>query len=40
MAQKFQLLEKAAVNPEKKAQIPDVLPAIATRTNMLIYLHW
>lgn len=37
MAQKFQLLEKAAVNPEKKAQIPDVLPAIATRTNMLIY---
>lgn len=37
MAQKFHLLEKAAASPDKKVQIPKTLPAIATRTNMLIY---
>ncbi len=37
VAQKFELLEKAAIGSERKLEIPDRLPAIATRTNMLIY---
>ena len=37
MAQKFELLEKAAIRSERKIEIPDILPAIPTRTNMLIY---
>ena len=37
MAQKFELLEKAAVGSERKIEIPDKLPVIPTRTNMLVY---
>jgi len=37
VAQKFELLEKAAIRSERKIEIPDILPAIPTRTNMLIY---
>ncbi|AKI97338.1 endopeptidase La [Kosmotoga pacifica] len=37
MSQKFQILEEAASGSDKKVSIPKVLPAIATRTNMLIY---
>ncbi|MEA2066378.1 MAG: endopeptidase La [Thermotogota bacterium] len=36
MSQKFQLLEQAS-SQEKTIKIPDKLPAIATRTNMLVY---
>ncbi len=36
MSQKFQLLEQAS-SQEKTIEIPDKLPAIATRTNMLVY---
>ncbi len=37
MAQKFQLLEEAAASSDKKTRIPDSLPAIPTRTNMIVY---
>ena len=37
MGQKFQILEEAASGSDKKVAIPKILPAIATRTNMLIY---
>ncbi|MGC9383562.1 MAG: endopeptidase La [Kosmotogaceae bacterium] len=36
MSKKFQLLEQAS-SQEKTIKIPDKLPAIATRTNMLVY---
>lgn len=37
MTQKFELLEKAATGNENKVKIPDTLPVIPTRTNMIIY---
>ncbi len=37
MAQKFQLLEEAAASSDKKTRIPEMLPAIPTRTNMIVY---